>query len=154
MRTQDPQRYKPMKISRRKFLAATPVVAGTVLLVSGSALGQSRDGGALLATDGLMRFSWDSFYPFINTDFTFGEGHDAVTLKLVDMTDSRSSLVQRRNGQENFVMRFQGARSKLLSQGTYRVNHFNLGDFDLFITEGGRSRKVQYYIAVINRVIG
>jgi hypothetical protein len=50
-------------------------------------------------------------------------------------------------------MRFQGPYDNVLSQNTYSVNHFNLGDFDLFITDGGRKGREQYYTAVINRLI-
>ena len=144
-----------MNISRRKFLLATPVVAGALLL-NRNVLGQGPEiiGSSDLEIDELARLSWDSFYPFINTDFTFGAGYNAVSLKLVNMTDSRPLRLRKKSGQENFVMRFQGPRDPVLSQNTYRVNHFNLGDFDLFITNGGRVRREQFYSAVINRVVG
>ena len=54
---------------------------------------------------------------------------------------------------ENFVMKFQGPFDQVLEQGTYKVSHFRLGDFDLFITNGGRVGKEQYYVAVINRIV-
>ena len=143
------------KISRRNFLGAVPVVAGAVLQFNGIAMGQKpeRVAKAILEVDALARLTWDSFYPFIYTDFTFGRGYNAVSLKLVAMTDSQPVGRKRKNAsQENFVMKFQGPYNQLLEQGTYQVNHFNLGDFDLFITNGGRVRREQYYIAVINRV--
>jgi hypothetical protein len=149
-----------MKISRRKFLVAAPLVAGAILQLNGSAIGQQRDAAAkirppFIEPDALAKLNWDSFYQFINTDFTFGRGYNAVSLRLLDMTDSRpfSSSKRKMRMSENFVMKFQGPFNKVLTQGTYKVNHFNLGDFDLFITDGGRVGKEQYYVAVINRVV-
>ena len=144
-----------MKLSRRNFLAATPVAAAALLQLDMNALGQSPERGIppVAYTDSLAMLGWDSFYQFINTEFTFGQGYNAVSLKLVGMTDSRPFRTRQKSAQENFVMKFQGPRDRVLEQGTYRVNHFNLGDFDLFITAGGRKRREQSYVAVINRVV-
>lgn len=143
-----------MKISRRKFLAASPLVAGALLL-NRNVVGQGPQmiSSSELEIDELARLSWDSFYPFINTEFSFGVGYNSVSLKLIGMTDSRPPRLRSKSGLENFVMRFQGPRDRVLAQGTYRVNHFNLGDFDLFITNGAKVRREQYYIAVINRSV-
>ena len=147
-----------MKISRRKFLVGAPIVAGVMTQFNGTALGQ-RDVASkirpFIGGGGLARLNWDSFYQFIHTDFSFGQGYNSVSLKLVDMADSRPDTSSRRKTRmsENFVMKFQGPFDQELTQGTYRVNHFNLGDFDLFITDGGRVGKEQYYNAVINRVV-
>ena len=143
-----------MKISRRNFLAALPVAAAALSQLNGTIFGQSAERSILpaLKGDSLAMLSWDSFYPFINTEFMFGEGFNGVSLTLVDMTDSRSSSARSKSRQENFVMKFRGPAKRVLEQRTYRVNHFNLGDFDLFITDGGRVKREQYYIAVINRV--
>lgn len=146
-----------MKITRRKFLVAAPLAACAVLQFNGVALGQRADGGLFaipdLTGDALSRLTWDSFLPFVNTDFTFGEGGNAVSLKLVEMTDTKPRGKRVRRGQESFILKFQGPFNKPLADTTYRVNHFNLGDFDLFITNGGRVKREQYYIAVINRII-
>lgn len=148
-----------MKISRRKFLVAAPIVAGAVTQFNGTALGQ-RDVASkirpFIEGDGLARLNWDSFYQFIHTDFTFGQGRNAVSLKLVYMADSRPFNPSRRKMRmnENFVMKFQGPLDQGLVQGTYKVNHFNLGDFELFITDGGEAGKEHCYIAVINRIAG
>ena len=39
--------------------------------------------------DSLATLGWDAFLPYVNTDFTFGEGLNAVVLRLVDIKDSR-----------------------------------------------------------------
>jgi hypothetical protein len=152
-----------MKITRRTFLGVAPLAGGALVLLNKSVLGQlnqselgqnaQRDPLPVYSGDTLAKFSWDSFYPFIYTDFTFGEGYNAVPLTLVDMTDSRPFVRARKTSQENFVMKFRGPRDRVLTTGTYRVNHFSLGDFDLFITDGGRVSRQQYYVAVINRVL-
>lgn len=53
-----------------------------------------------------------------------------------------------------FVMKFSepATDSTLrLSQNTYTVNHFALGSFDLFISEGSLVGSDYVYTAVINR---
>ena len=146
-----------MKISRRKFIVAVPVVAGIVSQLNGVTPGRSLSSVSRAMTvggDALSRLSWDSFLQFVNTDFTVGEGPSAVTLTLADMTDSRPyGSLARKYGQENFVLKFTGPGGEPLTQGTYRVNHFSLGEFDLFITDGGRAKRNNYYLAVINRVL-
>ncbi len=142
-----------MKITRRKFLSAIPVVAGTVLRLNVRA-SDLDDGLPPLPNDVLVNLGWDSFYPFITTDFTFGTGRSAVSLKLISMENTAPANLRPKAGQECFTLKFQGPFNRPLTQNTYRVNHFNLGDFGLFITNGGRRRREQYYIAVINRITG
>ena len=137
-----------MNISRRKFLGAAPVLTGAVLSLRTSLFGQSAAG-----SDALSELNWDSFYPFIGTDFTFGRGGNAASLKLLSMHDSAPEGTKGSNLKKCFVMRFQGPYDNVLTQNTYSVNHFNLGDFDLFITDGGTKGRVQYYTAVIYRLI-
>src|SRR6476469_2541455 len=122
-----------MKFSRRKFIAAVPILAGSLTLGE-RVLGQTVRGGRLVTTDALTKLSWNSFLPFVNTDFKFGSGSDAATLTLVEIKDSRPlNSRSRRRGEENFVLKFAGASFEPLKQNTYHVNHFNLGGFDLFI---------------------
>jgi hypothetical protein len=144
-----------MNVSRRKFLAAAPIAAAAILQFKGVGFGQSvsRDRPSVIGQDALSRLTWDSFYPYITTDFTFGVGQNAVRMTLTGMTDTRPNGVRVRKGQECFVMKFQGPYYQPLTQGIYQVNHFALGDFDLFITDGGRVGKKRYYVAVINRVV-
>lgn len=148
-----------MRLTRRKFLVTGPLAAGAVLQLNGVALGQRKNIGLFqvpdLTGDALSRLTWDSFYPFIHTDFTFGQGANSVSLKLVSMHDSRlpGQKSGRSRGKECFVLKFQGPFDRPLKQGTYRVDHFNLGDFDLFITDGGLNKREQYYTAVVNRIV-
>lgn len=142
-----------MKLSRRKFLVAAPVAAGALLQFKLPALGQNR-APAVVGIDALSRLSWSSFYPFINTDFTFrGSGGREAVLRLTDMVDTRPAGPMPK-GKECFLMKFVGHGRSPLVQGTYAAEHFNLGNFDLFITEGGQVGRSNMYFAVINRVTG
>jgi len=153
------------KVSRRKFLGSAAVAAGAALALNGSAFGQNVGYGLFAipktAGDALSRLGWDSFLPFVNTDFDFytaGRGGNSIALRLVDMKDSRPlRSIARSKGQENFVLKFTSYESLPLGDATYSVNHFNLGNFDLFVTNGGRNKRDGQqiiYTAVINRVTG
>ena len=142
-----------MKFSRRKFIAAVPVVAGGLTLTE-RVFGQRDRAGRIEGTDALSKLSWDSFLPFVNTDFKFGAGKSAIVLTLVEMKDSRPLASRaRRRGQENFVLKFAGAAFEPLEQKTYPVNHFNLGDFDLFIGPVKSEKYGMIYEAIINHVV-
>ena len=147
-----------MKISRRKFIGAAPVIAGAVLGIKSIAFGQKAGPAPLLppiGIDQLSWLSWSSFYPYQNTEFTFRSGGEDVPLTLAAMVDTKPQNLERirtKKG-ECFILKFIGSARLPLTQGTYDVNHFLLGDFRLFITEGGRVKRNNYYIAVINRVV-
>ncbi len=139
-----------MKVSRRKFVTAVPVVAGS-LMVGGRAFGQMV--GRVGENDALASFTWDSFVQYVNTEFAFSSGRGSVPLTLLEMTDSRP-LARRtkKRGQENFMLKFSGPARMPLTQDNYQVEHFGLGNFDLFITEGAREGNEKFYFAVINRL--
>ena len=142
------------RVTRRKFIG-TAAVAGAVVASGGSVIGQIASIRTdAVGKDALSKLGWDAFLPFVNTDFTFGEGQNAVVLRLVDIKDSRPlGSKARKSGQENFTLKFTGPGRSPLTDGTYRVNHFNLGDFDLFITAAGQQGRLNVYTAVINRVM-
>ena len=141
------------RFTRRKFIG-TAVAAGAVVASGIDVVGQIASITLdARGRDALTKLGWDAFLPFVNTDFTFGQGQNAVTLRLVEIKDSRPLGSKARSvGQENFVLKFTGAGRSPLKDGTYSVNHFNLGDFDLFITNAGQRGRLNVYTAVINRV--
>jgi hypothetical protein len=140
-----------MKISRRKFIEAAPIIAGAVVAFNGDGFAQVV---LQSPTDGFAGLSWSSFWPYLNTDFSFYSGGNEIPLKLVDMTDNASFTGKPRPaGQEAFILKFTGPAKMSLGQGTYRVNHFAIGDFEIFITEGGVKGKSKTYFAVINRIL-
>lgn len=141
-----------MKISRRKFLGVATATAGIGLVLDKATLGQVSilppDGGALEQ----MKFL--SFFENMNTEFLFlNKDRIQVPLRLVAVDDVRP-IAKRKwgQGQENFVLKFLGPSRYPLRQGTYAVEHFSLGTFNLFITEGEKTTAGFMFIAVINRV--
>src|SRR4051812_43308004 len=98
-----------MKISRRNFLAAGPLNAGAVLQLNGLALGQ-RPSLSIGRGDALSRLTWNSFYPYINSTFTFSyKKGDRVDLQLTEMTDMKpADFVTTSSTQECFALTFSG----------------------------------------------
>lgn len=144
-----------MKISRRKFVGALSASAGIAFVFKQGILGQVTivppvDDGSLLA-----KMNFLTFFENLNTEFLFlNEDRVQVPLRLVSVTDSRPIEKSKwGQGQENFVLKFLGPRRFPLKQATYQVEHFALGAFELFITEGGTDKSGRAYIAVINRVV-
>lgn len=147
-----------MKVSRREFLAATPLALGASLPISALALGKTaslaafeNDGG-----DPLARLTWDSFYPYINTNFAFRDADG----KSVDLQLTRMDAAQpggskpRGEADECFALIFGGPLRKPLMQDVYTVEHFALGRFTLLITVLESKNRRNYYEAVINRIVG
>jgi hypothetical protein len=150
-----------MKFSRRKFLAATPLAIGALLpfnsLANGIRLARgyfSVPGGT--SGDPLSRLTWDSFYPYIETNFAFRDsGGSAVDLQLAKMADTKPRGFKPTGpGQECFAMTFSGSLRKPLVQDVYSVEHFALGSYRLLITVVGKTRTGILYEAVINRIVG
>lgn len=149
-----------MSISRRKFLEAAPAAIGAALLIKESALGQKIVSGRLprinsASTDALSRLTWDSFYPFVNSGFVFHDNSgNAVTLMLTGMQDSKPADFKPTSAsQECFCLTFTGPSKPRLEQGTYTAEHFSLGNFSLFITVLGSTKRNCVYSAVINRIV-
>jgi hypothetical protein len=144
-----------MKISRRKFIGAGGLAAAAVL--AGGVSGQSRlerlVAGSVPA-DALSQLTWDSFYPFQTTEFAFTDvDGNAVILKLAAMTDtSPAGFKPTSKYEECFKLVFSGPARERLPEGTYAVRHFALGDFELFISDGGQVSRSNRYVAVINRI--
>ena len=134
-----------MKISRRNFLGALSASAAVVFPLAGSALSASK-AGLLAPSDALAQLGWSSFYPYINTEFEFAytiaggrkprTGLAGLTLSAMSQDESLRSISGGRDPR-SFVLTFKGApNSRLLTQDTYPVEHFALGRFDLFISDG------------------
>ena len=142
-------------LDRRKFIGVASAVA-VAGLGAEAVLGQKvrpGQGTAAVGADALAGLRMDQFLAYVNTDFKFGQGANAVTLRLADLEDMRPLNGRARKlGQESFVLKFTGPGRAPLTQGTYEVEHFNLGTFQLFITEGGKVGRLNTYFAVINRV--
>ena len=147
-----------MRITRRKFLETTTLAGAAALQLNGTAAGQkARRRGVVGAdsADQLSRLTWASFYPYINTSFQFTDkdGRE-VALSLTGMTDTKPADFKAASpGEECFAMTFSGPARGRLTQDTYSVSHFALGNFSLFITDGGSGKRNSIYTAVINRIV-
>lgn len=147
-----------MKVSRRKFLAATSLAIGAILPTRALALGSAPLSVAMNADggDALSLLGWDSFYPYITTTFEFRDAEDnAVDLQLARMDDTRPrNYKPRGDGDECFALTFSGPLRKPLKQDVYSVEHFALGRFSLLITVLESKNRRNHYEAVINRIVG
>jgi len=76
-----------------------------------------------------------------------GDGR-SVELTLIELRDGRSTPQQ-----EQFALLFRGPEDILLPQGTYPVEHAQLGAFDLFFVPVGRDPAGIDYEVVFNRFI-
>lgn len=141
-----------MKITRRNFLLAAPLAAGAVLNLKGTAFGNVFAVPSRAADDALARLNWDSFLPYVNTDFAFTDASGrAVTLGLADIVEYTTPRSKSAGEKLCFTLVFRGPARRQLPEGTYTVDHFALGKFDLFIGPGAANGKQQAYRAVINR---
>ena len=57
-----------------------------------------------------------------------------------------------RKNEPELLDKVNNALKGMFADGTFKVNHFNLGDFDLFITAAGQKGRLNVYTAVVNRV--
>ncbi len=140
-----------MNISRRKFLSVATLGSGVLLNVG--VLGQSIM-PPIVDNQGIKNLTFLSFFGNMNTEFEFiNADRIKVPLQLVAVDDVRP-MAKRKwgQGEENFVLKFHGHSRYPLMQGTYEVEHFALGKFSLFITEGKTDKAGITFIAVINRV--
>lgn len=155
-----------MKISRRNFVAAlsASLVAGipAASVVAGTGRDpslQDRQVG-LLGGDALSRMTWNTFFPYIGTEFEFASGTrrrsgSVARLRLSEMTSLIGNGKVDRTEPACFQLTFRGradADVPRLSQNTYPVEHFALGRFDLFISDAGLVEGEYVYTAIINRV--
>lgn len=95
----------------------------------------------------------ETFTPHLNSKFLFKreqEAAEGVELELIEATDLGSTPQQ-----EQFSLLFRGSPAPRLEQSTYRVEHGEMGAFELFIVPV-RVRGRQdgpFYEAVFNRAL-
>ena len=98
------------------------------------------------------------FNAHLNTQFSiFQSSTPLVHVQLVEVTEKGASHGPQpwaTPPQERFSVVFRGPRDKLLQQGTYHLQHTQLGTFDLFLVPVGRDHDGVYYEAVFNQLRG
>lgn len=84
----------------------------------------------------------------LNTKFSLHLAtSEILELDLIKVDDFESSPRQ-----ERFSILFRGPIDPALWQGTYKIEHGQLGTFDLFIVPVGREEDGMRYEAVFNRM--
>ena len=72
----------------------------------------------------------------------------------VELTLIEASELKVLPGQEHFSLLFRGPGEIFLGQGTFLVEHEDLGQFPLFVVPIRQDEQGYYYEAVFNRVVG
>ena len=80
------------------------------------------------------------------------EQGESVVLKLVEVADLKRRPGHTSFGKEGFSMLFSGKQQTELAQGTYKIEHAELGVFSLLIVPVESGKKGKKYEAVINRL--
>jgi hypothetical protein len=78
----------------------------------------------------LETFTAETFRPLLNERFALVAGDGRVDLELVDVTESPTPGADRR---AQFSIVFSGPSDPILPQAIYRLEHPELGAFDLFL---------------------
>jgi hypothetical protein len=156
-----------MRISRRNFVASLsvslfagiPAAAGSGGTGLVSSLLKSPVGS--LDTDALFRMTWNTFFPYIDTEFEFARGTRRGRIGAVPLTLSAMTSGPIGGGKVDraepacFHLTFKRRADvdfPRLFQNTYTVVHFALGSFDLFISDADLVDGEYIHTAVINRV--
>lgn len=85
----------------------------------------------------------------LNTKFhIYPEGAEALEAELIDLTEVNISPRQ-----EQFSILFRGPLNIFLQQGIYKMEHDQIGKFDLFLVPIRQDQDGYYYEAVFNRLI-
>jgi hypothetical protein len=99
-----------------------------------------------------FNYAKGTFLPYLNTLFSIHVSSSKVlTATLVSVDDIGPVPDKEVSGRESFSLKFRGTET--LKQNTYRIQHQDLGSFDLFLVSG-TSKKNIYYTAIINRLNG
>ena len=126
--------------------AAMPTAASTV------ALGQKAGAPSPAASAGdvLSRLKQEDFVRYLNTTFSIRFSTKiAWKVELYKVMENKAGTLQ---GLHNFSIFFRGSHDDHLRQNTYRFEHPQLGNFDLFIGPAGTSGTLKLYEAVFNRL--
>lgn len=95
-------------------------------------------------------FTKETFDPLLNTKFRLQLSPEKTfELELVETTKSGEPDAQQRY--TSFSIIFRGSQEILLPQRIYRMEHEQLGAFELFIVPIQRDEDSFYYQAVFNR---
>jgi hypothetical protein len=158
-----PKTFNYMKISRRNFikLGSAAAFVGTNFVMPVSALGQKTPGSlGVLSPEALddpfFYLTAADFKKYTGTEFLLFTETGAIAAVLSNVTQIKAAKSASRAGRksnqpvaETFSLSF-GLPIEGFTQATYRVQHLNLGEFDLFLVPEANSKFLLH--AVINRI--
>jgi hypothetical protein len=91
----------------------------------------------------------DRFAEHLDTDFTFHFSNgNSEQARLVEVSE-----LQRNRSQEGFSILFLAAQTAPVTQELIRVEHAEMGGFELFVVPVGKTEKGIEYEAIFNRAI-
>jgi hypothetical protein len=147
-----------MVVSRRGFLkrGSLLIVATGVSLGSADRIfGHDTDPQNTSPTfndSASFNYAKATFLPYLNTVFSIHVSSSKVlTATLVSVDDIGAVPDKEVAGRESFALKFRGTET--LKQNTYKIEHQDLGSFELFLVSGINKKNI-YYLAVINRLNG
>ena len=122
------------------------LAAGVPMSFTGIASGMSTKTSAAAGLD------LDSFESQLGTSFVINHEAAKVKVKLVRVNNFASEK-QTEAGKEGFSLLFRGSKETALKQGTYLIEHEQLGRFSfLVVPVGTKDTRAPHYEAVINRL--
>jgi hypothetical protein len=122
------------------------LVAGVPMSFTGIASGMGTTTSAAAGLD------LDSFESQLGTSFVINHEAAKVKVKLVHVNNFASAK-QTEAGKEGFSLLFRGSKETSLKQGTYLIEHEELGKFSfLVVPVGTKDTRAPHYEAVINRL--
>lgn len=90
-----------------------------------------------------------TFSENLNTKFhIYPEGSEALEAELIELTEVNASPRH-----EQFSIVFRGPLNIFLQQGIYKIEHDQIGTFDLFLVPIRHDQDGYYYEAIFNRLI-
>lgn len=93
------------------------------------------------------------FSQHVNSMYRVNVDHEGpIELELVELKSHERAPIEP-EGMERFSIYFRGPEKTLLPQGTYRITHEQMGDFDLFLVPLAREEQGFRYEAVFNYFI-
>jgi uncharacterized protein DUF6916 len=138
-----------MSSSRREFLkngSLMALVAGIPVTFTQVASGMG------ITTSAAAGLDLESFESQLGTSFVINHETAKVEVRLVHVTNFASTK-QIEAGKEGFSLLFRGSKEATLKQGTYLIEHKELGKFSfLIVPVGTKDTRAPHYEAVINRL--